>query len=142
MIVANLGVLVGIIFLSVELQQNTKMMQAQTRDSIANKQLDWYLTIGTDPYSADVISRANPNAGGPLENEQERQTHLFIALASFRMWENEVYQYQMGLFDDAEFQPRLNQWKAVLRSNSATREIWDSSKQGFSPELRELIDGP
>ena len=37
-LIANLSVVVGIIFLAVELQQNTQAIQAQTRDSLTEKQ--------------------------------------------------------------------------------------------------------
>ena len=46
-LLANIGVIVGIVFLAFEIQQNTEMMKAQTRDSMAAKQMqiaEWVLT--------------------------------------------------------------------------------------------------
>ena len=37
-LIANLSVVLGIVFLAVELQQNTQAIQAQTRDSLTEKQ--------------------------------------------------------------------------------------------------------
>ena len=44
-ILANLGVIAGIFFLAVEVQQNTGMMEAQTRDSVTSKQIEYYPKI-------------------------------------------------------------------------------------------------
>ncbi len=38
-LIANLSVVVGIIFLAVELRQNTQAIEAQTRDSLTEKQM-------------------------------------------------------------------------------------------------------
>ena len=57
-LIANLSVVVGIIFLAVELQQNTQAIQAQTRDSLTEKQMlltEWF----NNPESAALITPAN-----------------------------------------------------------------------------------
>ena len=41
-IIANVGVIASIVFLGVELQQNTNMMESQTRNSIVENQLSFY----------------------------------------------------------------------------------------------------
>jgi hypothetical protein len=41
-LVANLSVVVGIVFLAVEMRQNTAAIQAQTRDSITEKQMEFF----------------------------------------------------------------------------------------------------
>ena len=44
---ANVGMIAGIVFLAVEIRQNTEMVQSQTRDSITEKQIalfGWFAT--------------------------------------------------------------------------------------------------
>ncbi len=53
-LIANLSVVVGIIFLAVELSQNTQAIQAQTRDSVTEKQMTYYGWLATTPDLADV----------------------------------------------------------------------------------------
>ena len=55
-LIANLSVVVGIIFLAVGLQQNTQAIQAQTRDSITEKQMEFYGWAATNRDLADVWS--------------------------------------------------------------------------------------
>ena len=138
-LLANLGVLAGIIILAIEIQQNTNMMKAQTRDSITDKQLEWFLSVGTNPYSAEILSRGQRDQEAFSQNQQEGLTFTFITLSNFRMWENELYQFEMGLFDEAEFQPRVNQWKRLLESNAGIRAVWINTNRNYSPELRNLL---
>ena len=58
---ANLGVLVGIILLVVELNQNRDMMRAQTRNEIARATQELLTSWATSPELADVVVRANRN---------------------------------------------------------------------------------
>ena len=41
-LLANIGVIASIVFLGLEMQQNTEMMQSQTRNSIVEHQLSFY----------------------------------------------------------------------------------------------------
>ena len=61
-LIANLSVVAGIIFLAVELQQNTAAIQAQTRDAITEKQMAYYGWLATSPDLADVYMRGNQEA--------------------------------------------------------------------------------
>ena len=72
-LIANLSVVVGIIFLAVELQQNTQAVEAQTRDSITSKQMEFSHTISTRSVSSRLrSSRDGFNAGGALTCPQKR----------------------------------------------------------------------
>ena len=48
-LIANISVVLGIIFLAVELRQNTEAIQAQTGDSITEKQMTYLGWVATSP---------------------------------------------------------------------------------------------
>ena len=56
---ANIGVIESIIFLGLEMQQNTAMMQSQTRNSIVGNQLSFYERIIENPEVAERRNRIN-----------------------------------------------------------------------------------
>ena len=58
-LIANISVVLGIIFLAVELQQNTQAIQAQTRDSITEKQMTYSEWLGLNRDAAGVFQRGN-----------------------------------------------------------------------------------
>jgi hypothetical protein len=55
------------------------------------------------------------------------------------MWENEWYQYQKGLFDQKEFDSRVNTWKTniVVPINVIT---WTNIRGDFSEDFRNYLN--
>ena len=51
---ANIGVIAGIVFLAIEIRQNTDMVVAQTRDNIADKQLSLFEWFAASPENIRV----------------------------------------------------------------------------------------
>ena len=109
-LIANLSVVVGIIFLAFELQQNTQAIQAQTRDSITEKQMEFSSWIATDPVVADIHERGRRGLEG--FDRVEDQMFRMLTHGIFREWENSYYQYEIGLFSPEEFEGRLQRWRA------------------------------
>ena len=58
----------------------------------------------------------------------------------FRIWENEFYQFQSGLFEESEFEPRLTAWRAGIQNNEGTRAIWEGTYESYSPDFVELVN--
>ncbi len=44
-LLANIGVIASIVFLGLEMRQNTEMIKSQTRDTITEKQMIWYSSL-------------------------------------------------------------------------------------------------
>ena len=134
---ANVGVLLGIFFLAFELQQNTQMMRTQTRDGIADKQLSFFSIAGSDLETSRIVSRGlRENA--ELDSAEDWLLGQWMS-GALRMWENEWYQFNNGLFDEAEFRPRMELWARFLRY-PRFRENWQNAKFSYSPSFREQMD--
>ena len=138
-LLANLGVIAGIVFLAMEVQQNTSMMQAQTRDSISNKLIEWQLSIANDQYTAQTF--AVGNAADGFESIEQEVSYYMLVSSNFRIWENEYYQYSKGLYEEAEFAPRLVRWrKTTIEDDTDYERIWCLRREGFSEEFKEIMD--
>ncbi len=137
-LIANLSVVAGIVFLGLELQQNTQAIQAQTRDSITEKQMTYTSWIGTDLEVAAVYRRGNALGLDELEDPENTMYRLLVA-GIFREWENSHYQYERGLFTSDEFESRVERWRRNM-SNPGFRDYWQSSRETFAPNFRAEID--
>lgn len=138
-LLANLGVIAGIVFLAMEVQQNTSMMQAQTRDSMSDKLIDWQMSVATDLYTAESFEAGNNGDG--FDSRAQEISYYMLVSANFRIWENEYYQYSKGLYEEAEFAPRLTRWKkTTLYDETDYERIWCLRREGFSQEFQLLID--
>jgi hypothetical protein len=97
---ANIGVLIGIALLVVELHQNREMIRAQTRNDISEQISNRLLSVGTSLQVASVMRRANNDEE---LTPDERTQFAYYQFATIRDWENIHYQYRQGTFDKQEF---------------------------------------
>lgn len=114
-VLANLGVIAGIIFLALELRQNQHLVMAQTRNEIARMGIE--LGQGnSEPDQASLIVRRNQ--GQPLTPEERFRLNRW-ASNWLQYFENMEYQYRQGLFDEEEYRGQLSKMKARINSDDA-----------------------
>jgi hypothetical protein len=138
-LIASVGVIASIIFLGIEMQQNTDMMQSQTRNSIVENQLSFYESITDNPQLAVIMTELRKDADFYASGSPERTRYHFFAMSQLRMWENEWYQYQKGLFDQKEFDSRVNTWKTNI-AVPINAIIWTNIRGAFSEDFRDYLN--
>ena len=139
-LIANIGVIGSIIFLGLEMHQNTEMMQSQTRNSIVENQLSVYEKMVENPELFDIADKRSANLD--VADAERQQLHVFI-LSQLRIWENEFYQYQIGLYAAEEFDARKIWWGKIMR-RPVNLQTWRVEQETFYPDFRiymnELLD--
>jgi hypothetical protein len=135
-LVANLSVVAGIVFLAAEMRQNTRSIQAQTRDAISEKQMDFYGWVATN---RDLATVYDLGLRDELDDPVDRRMFIMFLQGVFREWENSHYQFSQGLFTAEDFQARVNRWSALLGTEFA-RSFWDRNRESFAPSFRAEID--
>jgi hypothetical protein len=134
---ANLGVLIGIILLLVELNQNATMMRAQTRNQVSAGIVELLSLIADNDQLASVRRRAD--AGEPLTPDESYQYDL-ITRAFFRYWENVHYQFRQGLYDEVEFSRQAEAWRSYAGESVVLVDWWCQHRPEFSPKFAEEFD--
>jgi hypothetical protein len=99
-IFANIAVVAGIVFLGLELHQNSQMMRAQTRHELAAGGVELNALTATDGALASIV--LNHRAGESLSGVEQRRRASYMN-AWLRYWEDVHYQYRNGLYDEGEF---------------------------------------
>ena len=138
-IIANIGVVVSIAFLGIEMQQNTAMMQSQTINSIVENQLSLYERGITNSEFAEVASKLRSDPKSYADISPERFQYTLFVLSQLRIWENEFFQYQKGLFETDEFEARTNTWKVNI-SIMSTLNVWRNNETQFAPRFRNYLN--
>ena len=134
---ANLGVLVGIALLLVDLDQNRGMMRAQTRDQIATALIELQIATGTNRQLVELLDRAD--SGEELTGPDRRQVgYRYNAL--IRFWENSHYQYRQDLYDEFEFASQREAWRRTFEVGPGITRYWCGARHLYSPELREELN--
>ncbi|MEX2132006.1 MAG: hypothetical protein WD772_11015 [Pseudohongiellaceae bacterium] len=136
-IASSIGVILGILFLALEISQNTEMMRSQARDAISEKQMMVSEWVTTEPEMAVALAEA----GQGLESMQPEHLVMYgyFMAGVWREWENSYYQYQRGLFELEEFEPRMQRWRVQMQSLSS-RILWQSNRSWYAPGFREVVD--
>ena len=134
---ANVGVLVGLALVLLQLNQNEKMMRAQTRHEIAAGIVELLAEGAGNPQLTDVLYRGGQ--GAALTPVEQYQFQLRMG-ALLRTWEDEHYQYRMGLYDEEEFSRERENWRAVLAENMGMVALWCRSRRNYSAEFAAEVD--
>ena len=134
---ANLAVLAGIIFLAIEISQNTDMMRTQINQSRAELAMNEAESLYNSDYIPALVTKIRQGDAISAE-ELERYRHLFRGFN--RNWDNQLRQYREGFLDDNI--PRSVR-RAVIREFSnidVPRELWKQTKQSYSDEYIAFVD--
>ncbi len=102
-ILANIGVIAGIVFLGFELNQNQIIGRAQVRNEIARAEHELTMWDWEHDMREFMI---RSSAGEMSEDVQDAVEHR--AALWFRHYQNVNYQYRLGLFDESEYAPVMN----------------------------------
>ena len=135
-LVANVGVLVGIVLVIVELDQNRDMMRAQTRHEMAMGTVDLMQTPASNQQLSELMYRAEN--GFELTPEDRFQFNMRTN-ALLRYWEDVHYQYRVGLYDEVEFSVQREAWRAALLRSRGMLRYWCDVRDLYSPQYaREM----
>ena len=131
---ANVAVLIGILFVALELQQNNELMEAEARFNRLSVSRDAWQSMAENGDYADVLVRAE-------RGEVLSETDEFRATASMmRYLVNMDWMYRELPPDSPE---RLYAEKSMLTNvaNPLFVRVWDDRKDHFSPSFVQWVDG-
>jgi hypothetical protein len=137
-ILANLGVIAGILLLVYELNQSRRLAAAQIRNDISQTAVMTRLTMAENGATS-ILRRVT--RGEQIEPHEWELASASLS-AVFRHWENQDYQYRIGLYDQSE-------WDAIrvgIRTTLSVPSIWqywcetpDTFSAPFVADIDELM---
>ena len=139
-IIANIGVIASIVFLGLEMRQNTSMIKSQTRDAMTEKQMQFFEALVENEEIAEIWVTATESSDELVSDLTNLRRWEFYWMTQLRMWENEWYQYQQGLFEAEEFESRLALYERIS-TQPIYADHWKTISYSFAPSFRQLIDG-
>jgi hypothetical protein len=141
--IATVGVLVSLVFVGLELRQNTAVARAQARNDLAMLAQDWLLVLGQDP-TANRAWRAYwyDDDQGPLSAVDESQAY-YLMIALVRRLEATYFHHQEGLIPQ-EALKNYGMDSPVFDSPRFRTEFWPTVRNNFDPQFVsffELVQG-
>ena len=137
---AAIGVMASMVFVGVEIQQNTRSMQVSAYQDLM-QQISALNTLGIENpefgvllYENDIFVR-DPNT---LTDRERAQFDAYLWLL-LRHGDMAYYQYERGLLDDERLQSAIRPFTARLRYPLVQQE-WDSRKFAFAQGYQSFVD--
>ena len=135
-IVANVGVLIGILFLAIELRQNNEFARAEARNYLTQS-IYTLLEMQRDPRWIAAKQRAD--SGEDLTYEDTIMLSS-VNSAVFRHFENAFFQSRYGVYSEGEFAAETQQLRLALQERLYA-QYWDEAQSSHSVEFQNFVNG-
>ena len=132
-IIANLGVIAGIVFLAVEIRQNNELLRAGARESQAESRAGTLERWATDGELMQL--RLKASTSDPLTTAEEWRVALDFSSIMTRL-EHDYELYQRGRI---EYVP-VQGWVGIFDRWPYMRLLWPARRGNYSPVFVEFME--
>lgn len=126
-VLANFGVLAGIVFLAIEISQNTSAQYSESRQAVLSASREEIILTMEDPWLVLALTNSDP-----LTPEENVRVDGFLSVL-LRAREFAWLQYRDDVIDDAQWNTEFNVLVAFFDS-SRTRLWWDAVGHSYFSE--------
>ncbi len=134
-ILANVGVIAGIVFLGLELRQNNALLQAQSRSNFLGARLQVNSAIAESAWLPEIFAKVR--AGETLSEDEAirlQAQHQVI----FTLW-----QWTYEDYTSLRLEPPGERLRAIFAGQTLTPQLaatWEVYKATVDPEFAEWVD--
>lgn len=126
---ANVGVVIGIAFLAIEIQQNTNMMQAQ----VAQSRFESAVAVSEAEYTSDYLTTIKEALENGAEvTPIEERSYVSWLRTYLRSQDSLFQQSELGLTEDYVLRAMERGVRFNLESNNLAMNYWQQSQLNFS----------
>ena len=130
-ILANIGVIAGIIFLAVELAQNNELMEAEARLVAHQGNQQFAMSLVQNPALANVLAKVS--AGEPLSDAEGIQAYA-LGLSVLRSFEFGYLETMRGALSEEDYSVEM--MRIIYHANTLDYrldETWEIAKRVMTP---------
>ena len=135
-LVANIGVLAGILFLAFELKQNTVATQLEAASNFNSSFADIEMLIAGDPDFSDLLIKGRTRA--VLTANEEFRLRVFYGNV-LRQWQFIHFQFLTDALEEEIWLGQLAYFTMVIGADQGLLEHWRTSRNHFSPRINILV---
>jgi hypothetical protein len=135
--VAAVGVIISLIYLAVQIRQNTASIRTSTQHQLGSVFANANVIMGSSPDAGWIFLRGLRDPDELTEEEVFRFATLFQAAS--RLYENVFYQRQAGALDDPAWFGWVQSMKATF-SGPGARAWWKARRFMFHSEFCQFME--
>jgi len=134
---ANIGVVIGLILLIVEIGQNTEMMRAQINQSRTDTALaEQHATYNSD-YMPAILAKVR---GGEELSDEEKIRYTTYFRAFNRNQDNNLWQYSQGYLGENLPRSIRSAVRYVVGGHDLGIETWHEQKHAYTDDYIAFVD--
>ena len=135
----GIAILVSLVYVAIQIRQSSATARAQTRQALADSQINYLNSRVTDPFLRDISFKMY--AGKNLDDAETMALRLHVT-AHIRLFENYFTQYALGTMDAEDWRAmravignhfRLEPYRHVF---TVREEVWNSE---FAVEVNRIL---
>ena len=133
-IVANIGVIAGILFLAYELQQNNRFLAAQARSDMSANRASYDELLMTPEITSVVVKATN--------NEELSAEESFrlerLRKSMFRAWEAEYREFREGMYDRSDLP--VEAYREAFTYMPGLLDAWQGNRHVRDPDFVRFME--
>lgn len=140
-LIAAMGVILSLVFVGLELRQNTAAVRGATFQALSDASADDLSAVAHSPQMAALLRRVYVEDAGAADfSESDNMQLYFYHMAFARRLENSYLQFEAGVVDDRIFDSYG--WNDAILTKRHFREFWNDQGggAGVSPEFRRFFE--
>ncbi len=134
---ANIGVVIGLVLLIIEIGQNTEMMRAQINQSRTDTAISEQQAIFNSDYMPALLAKRD--RGEPFSEEEIIRYGNYFRSNS-RNQDNNLWQYNQGFLGENTPRSIRGFARKVIGASEIGITTWDSQKYSYTDEYVAFIE--
>lgn len=136
-LLANIGVLAGILFLAYEIRQNTTATELDAATNYEAALREYELFVAGNPDFTELVVKSI--AGEPLTEVEQFRVEMFFR-GALRNWQTAYFQYRLGALSEPIWNSQLGFMEDVIRSDGGIRNFWRDNREVFTDDFNRLLE--
>lgn len=136
-IISAIAVVLSLIYVGVQVNQNTKATQSAMRQSVADNDITYLMTS----LDNSILAVASYKVENDIELSGVEMSQLVARQhVNFRVFENAFYQYEQELLEPETWKRYRIIILDLLKNNSASKKMWIQFRNSFTDSFQNEID--
>ena len=136
-IISAMAVVISLIYVGLQIRQNTLTTQAAMRQSVADNDITFLMSFIDNSIIAEATSKI---ASGDSLTIKEKEQLIAQQQVNFRVFENAHYQYVNNLLEFEVWERYETIILRLLRTNEAAIEQWKRNSHTYTKAFQLAIE--
>ena len=136
-----IAVLIGLVFVGLELRQNTAAVEAATFQALTDVSSDYILSIAADPELNRIVTTGHVDPAAL--NEQEYARYFMVNRSFWVRMQNVYSQWQRGTLNNEDwllYERVICRLGEGLNSSQGLIQTFDEHRDILTSEFRQFVD--